>query len=141
GSFPLIVLANTIHSLSLHDVLPICLDRPTAGQYLLKGRPVDGLSDDELAVVRNRELGFVFQSSNLLPRMSALRNVEQPLIYARVPAAERRRRAAEALERVGLGHRLHHRPKALSGRERQRVAVARARVNSRSAPPAGAPAR
>ncbi|MBT9259034.1 MAG: ABC transporter ATP-binding protein [Clostridiales bacterium] len=106
-----------------------CLDRPTSGRYFLAGQEVSTLTDDELAHIRNQKLGFVFQSFHLLPRMSALRNVEQPLIYARVPAGERRRRAAEALERVHLGHRLHHKPNELSGGERQRVAIARALVN------------
>ncbi|MDI3270004.1 MAG: ABC transporter ATP-binding protein [Bacillota bacterium] len=106
-----------------------CLDRPTSGRYFLAGQEVSTLSDDDLARIRNRRLGFVFQSFHLLPRMSALRNVEQPLIYARVPPAERKRRATEALERVNLSHRLHHAPNELSGGERQRVAIARALVN------------
>lgn len=105
-----------------------CLDRPTAGTYRLNGRMVAGMNDTELAAVRNRDIGFIFQSFNLLPRASALQNVMQPLVYRRLPLAERRRLAAEALERVGLGQRMDHLPNQLSGGQRQRVAVARALV-------------
>jgi putative ABC transport system ATP-binding protein len=105
-----------------------CLDRPTAGAYLLAGREVSRLQGDELAEVRNETLGFVFQSFNLLPRTSALENVELPMVYAGVRASERRRRATEALERVGLGERLDHTPNQLSGGQQQRVAIARAIV-------------
>ncbi|KAA2285590.1 ABC transporter ATP-binding protein [Arenimonas fontis] len=105
-----------------------CLDTPSSGRYLLNGRDTSTLRDTELAQVRNREIGFVFQSFHLLPRMSVLDNVAQPLVYRGVPRAERRRLAAEALERVGLGNRLGHRPNQLSGGQRQRVAVARALV-------------
>ena len=105
-----------------------CLDSPTTGQYLLNGRDTSLLRDDELAVVRNREIGFVFQSFHLLPRMSVLENVMQPLVYRGLPRAERKRLATESLERVGLGTRLGHRPNQLSGGQRQRVAVARALV-------------
>ncbi len=109
-----------------------CLDSPSAGQYILNGRDTSSLRDDELAVVRNREIGFIFQSFHLLPRQTALQNVMQPLVYRRMPPAERRERAAHALEKVGLGDRLDHRPNQLSGGQRQRVAVARALVGEPS---------
>jgi len=106
-----------------------CLDSPTAGEYELNGVEVSEMDDNRLAEVRNREIGFVFQTFNLLPRSDALRNVELPLIYSGMPSVERRRIALEALSSVGLGDRIHHRPNELSGGQRQRVAVARALVN------------
>jgi putative ABC transport system ATP-binding protein len=104
------------------------LDRPTTGTYTLDGEPVSSMSDARLSSLRNRKIGFVFQSFNLLPRLDALENVEVPLVYAGVPAAERRRRAREALVRVGLADRTTHRPSQLSGGQQQRVAIARALV-------------
>ena len=106
-----------------------CLDRPSEGLYKLDGVEVQGLSDEELAKIRRHKVGFVFQNFYLLPRQSALENVELPMVYAEVPPKERRRRARELLERVGLGDRLHHKPSELSGGERQRVAIARALAN------------
>jgi putative ABC transport system ATP-binding protein len=107
-----------------------CLDTPDAGEYWLSGNLVSSMADDELARVRNREIGFVFQTFNLLPRATALHNVELPLVYAGVPSDERRKRAIAALERVQLGDRITHRPNELSGGQRQRVAIARALVNN-----------
>ena len=106
-----------------------CLDRPSTGHYQLNGVAVEGLDDDALADLRNQELGFVFQQFHLLPHATALENVMLPMVYAGVSAAERRRRAAEALERVGLAERLNNRPNQLSGGQQQRVAIARAIIN------------
>ena len=105
-----------------------CLDVPTEGLYYLNGQEIEKLTDDELARIRNREIGFVFQSFNLLPRTQAVANVELPLIYAGVSKKERRERAEEAMEKVGIGARAHHLPSELSGGEQQRVAIARAMV-------------
>jgi putative ABC transport system ATP-binding protein len=109
-----------------------CLDTPTRGEYWLNGQLVSELSDDELAHIRNKEIGFVFQTFNLLGRSTALHNVELPLIYNGTPAEERLKRAREALERVDLGTRMNHKPNELSGGQRQRVAIARALVNNPS---------
>jgi putative ABC transport system ATP-binding protein len=109
-----------------------CLDTPTAGEYWLNGTLVSRMTDDELARVRNKEIGFVFQTFNLLPRATALHNVELPLVYAGVAADERKRRAKHALEQVQLEHRMDHKPNELSGGQRQRVAIARALVNNPS---------
>jgi putative ABC transport system ATP-binding protein len=109
-----------------------CLDRPSSGEYWLNGREVATMSSDELARVRNQEIGFIFQSFHLLPRASALDNVAQPLIYRGIPLRERMALAERALQRVGLGDRMHHRPNELSGGQRQRVAIARALVGNPS---------
>lgn len=127
GEFASIIGASGSGKSTLLNIIG-CLDLPTAGEYFLNGQEVGRLSDNRLAEIRNREIGFIFQSYNLLPRLSALDNVAWPLIYRGVGARERRRRAMEALERVGLADRLQHRPNQLSGGQQQRVAVARALV-------------
>jgi putative ABC transport system ATP-binding protein len=109
-----------------------CLDRPSGGTYFLNGKDVATMASDDLAQVRNEEIGFIFQSFHLLPRHTALDNVAQPLIYRGIPPAERKRMAREALQHVGLGERMHHRPNELSGGQRQRVAIARALVGKPS---------
>lgn len=106
-----------------------CLDQPTSGQYLFDGQNVANLSEDDLAHIRNRKIGFVFQQFHLLAHLTAQENVEQPMMYAGISSAERKKRATEALEQVGLGNRLHNRPNQLSGGQQQRVAIARAIVN------------
>jgi putative ABC transport system ATP-binding protein len=109
-----------------------CLDTPTAGEYILRGRAVEDLDEEELAELRNREIGFIFQNSQLLPRLTARKNVELPLIYAGVSPRERRKRAEAMLERVGLSDRMEHLPSQLSGGQQQRVAIARAMIGNPS---------
>jgi putative ABC transport system ATP-binding protein len=109
-----------------------CLDTPSSGTYILNGQDVSHMTDNELAAIRNKEIGFVFQTFNLIPRMTSLENVALPLVYAGVPRAERIQRAEQIMESVGLKERMHHKPNELSGGQRQRVAIGRALVNSPS---------
>lgn len=131
GSYVAIMGPSGSGKTTFLDILG-CLSRPTSGKYWLKGQLVSTYTETQLARLRNHEIGFVFQNFNLLARSSALLNVELPLMYDGVPRRERLKRAAEALEAVGLGERLHHRPNELSGGQRQRVAIARALVNQPS---------
>lgn len=131
GEFIAIMGASGSGKSTLMNIIG-CLDRSTTGDYFLDDLNIQEYSDEELAEIRNQKIGFVFQSFNLLPRLSAIENVELPMLYSQVPTKERSRRAVEALTRLGLGDRTHHKPKELSGGQQQRVSIARALVNQPS---------